>query len=186
MDLKINDKKDEGDIKNGFEYLGYQIFPNFITVRRSSILKIEQSIEDLFRRVNNAQYLEWKLNLRITGFILNNHKYGWIFFYSQITDKSLLFHLDEVVKKLVKRYNLSSKIKVKRFVRAYMELRQALHSTHYIPNLDNYTLDDKRNLLTEIYRMDLTGINNEKIEILFRKILAKEIRDIEKDIQNIS
>ena len=67
-----------------------------------------------------------------------------------------------------------------------MELRQALHSTHYIPNLDNYTLDDKRNLLTEIYRMDLTGINNEKIEILFRKILAKEIRDIEKDIQNIS
>lgn len=188
LGLEVNEKKDEGDVEKGFEYLGYRIYPNFITVRESSVLKIEQSIEDLFReaRGGNNKYIEWKLNLKITGFILEEHKYGWLFFYSQITDMSLLFHLDDVAKKLVNRYALSGKVHVKRFVRTYMEMHQALHTTTYIPNLDHLTIEDKRKVLAEIYSLDLSGKSDEKIEIEFRKIMAKEIRDIEKDIQNIS
>lgn len=81
---------------------------------KTSILKIEQSIEELFRTIKkeNIEYLQWKLNLKITGFIIERHKYGWLFFYSQITDLSLLFHLDDVVQKLIKRYKLEGEIKV--------------------------------------------------------------------------
>lgn len=188
IDLELNGKKDEGRIDKGFEYLGYRIEPKLVTVRKSSIFKMEQSMEDLFKEIkrNNVRYIEWKVNLKITGFILEEHKYGWLFFYSQITDLSLLFHLDDLVQKFVKRHKLAGKIKIKRFVRAYFEIRQALHETKYIPNIDNYSFEDKKTLLMDIYDMDLSGLSEEKIEINFRKIMAREIRDIEKDIQNIS
>ena len=188
LSLELNEKKGAGEVSKGFEYLGYKISPNLISVRRGSILKIEQSIEDLFRTIKskNIQYIVWKLNLKITGFILEEHKYGWLFFYSQITDINLLFHLDNIINKFINRYKLEGKIKIKKFVRAYHEMRLALHETNYIPNLDMLSLEKKRELLSDIYELDLSGMNEEKIEISFRRIMSKEIRDIERDIQNIS
>lgn len=53
LGLELNEKKDEGVITESFEYLGYVISDNEVTVRRSSILRIEQSIEDLFRTIKN-------------------------------------------------------------------------------------------------------------------------------------
>ena len=188
LNLEINEKKDEGYITKGLEYLGYRILPNEVTVRKSSVLKIELSIEELFRelRGDNIKYIQWKLNLKITGFILDSNKYGWLFYYSQITDESLLFHLDYVVNKLVKRYGMNNKMKLKRFERTYCEIRKALHTTRYIPNMDNMTIDEKRQLLSDIYGIDFSDKNNERVEIQFRRIMKKELRDIEKDIQNIS
>lgn len=188
LELEFNEKKDEGFVEQGFEYLGYRINSLMVTVRRSGVLKIEQSIEDLFRTIrnNNIKYIQWKINLKITGFILEKKKYGWLFFYSQITDLTLLFHLDDVVRKLIERYGLNGKLKIKRFVRTYAEMHKALHVTRYIPNLDNLTVDKKRTLLSEIYNIDLTGKSDDILEIFFRKIMKREIRDIEKDIQNIS
>lgn len=186
--LEFNEKTDKGLISNGFEYLGYKINPKLVTVRRSSVLKIEQSIEELLRTVqnNNLKYIQWKLNLKITGFIVDSNKYGWLFFYSQISDLTLLFHLDDIVKKFVERYGLSKKIKVKRFVRTYAEMHKALHVTKYIPNLDKLTINNKRQILSEIYDMDLSKEDDKTIEMQFKEIIKKEIRDIEKDIQNIS
>lgn len=188
LELEFNEKKDEGFVEQGFEYLGYRINSRLVTVRRSGVLKIEQSIEDLFREIrnNNIKYIQWKINLKITGFILEKKKYGWLFFYSQITDLTLLFHLDDIVSKLVERYGLNGKIKLKRFVRSYAEIHKALHVTKYIPNLDNLTVDKKRTILSEIYNIDLTEKSDDALEILFRRIMKREIRDIEKDIQNIS
>lgn len=188
LGLELNEKKDEGSIKESFEYLGYVINDTEVTVRKSSVLKIEQSIEELFRTIkkDSIGYLQWKLNLKITGFILEKHKYGWLFFYSQITDLSLLYHLDDVVQKLIKRYKLEDKIKIKRFVRTFAEMRMALHETKYIPNLDDLKLEDKKIILSDIYQMDLSGKDERFIEIQFRKIMKREIRDIEKDIENIS
>lgn len=188
LELYLNEKKDEGLIAESFEYLGYVISDNEVTVRNSSILRIEQSIEDLFRMIkwDNIGYLQWKLNLKITGFILEKHKYGWLFFYSQITDVGLLYHLDDVVKKLIKRYKLDDKIKIKRFVRTFAEMRMALHETKYIPNLDNLKLEDKKKILIDIYQIDLSEKDERIIEIQFRQIMKREIRDIEKDIENIS
>ena len=109
-----------------------------------------------------------------------------MFFYSQITDLSLLFHLDDVVQKLIRRYKLEGKIKIKRFVRTYSEMHMALHVTKYIPNLDNLKLEDKKIILSDIYQIDLAEKEECFVEIQFRKIMKKEIRNIEKDIENIS
>ena len=65
-------------------------------------------------------------------------------------------------------------------------MRMALHETKYIPNLDDLKLEDKKIILSDIYQMDLSGKDERFIEIQFRKIMKREIRDIEKDIENIS
>lgn len=65
-------------------------------------------------------------------------------------------------------------------------MRFALHETQYIPNLDDLQLEDKRKLLSEIYKMDLSGKDETFVEIQFRRIMKREIRDIERDVQNIS
>ena len=164
------------------------MLPSCVSVRKSSQYSIEQSFESLLQHFNKSKtkYLEWKINLKITGFIIDGNKYGWMFFYSQITDLRLLFHLDNIVAKLLKRYGILGKIKVKRFVRTYFEIKNALHTTNYIPNIDNYSIDDKKIILTEIYGKDINELKKSEIEYFFRKIMAREIRDIEKDVQNIS
>ena len=188
LDLKTNEKEDAGLISKGFLYLGYKINDRVVSVREESIYKIEHAIEDIVCKAteNNLEYIQWRLNLRITGFILDGKKYGWMFFYSQITDESLLFRIDNTVNKILNRYNIADKIKVKRFVRTYKEITKALHKTKYIPNIDELTIEDKRYILSDIYRLDLSEKDDVGIEIMFRNIMKKEIRNIEKDIQNIS
>lgn len=62
----------------------------------------------------------------------------------------------------------------------------ALHETKYITNLDNLKLEDKKKILSDIYQMDLSDKDQCFIKIQFRKIIKREIRNIEKDIKNIS
>ena len=47
-------------------------------------------------------------------------------------------------------------------------------------------LEDKKAILSDIYQMDLTDKDERFVEIQFHKIMKREIRDIEKDIENIS
>ena len=187
--LSINEKKDEGEIEKGFTYLGYIISNDGLSVRDSSVLKFEQSIELLFRKIksnDNIEYINWKINLKITGFIINRNKYGWIFFFSQITDMNLLFHLDNLVNKFIVRYDLADKVKPKRFVRAYHEIRNALHTTRYVPNIDNWDIDYRKKILSQIYGVNLASLNESQISYRFNKIMSKEIQDIEKDVQEFS
>ena len=188
LGLKTNDKNADGKISQGFEYLGYFLSSRGITVRNSSVLKVEQSLEELIIKMKNEppEYTEWKLNLKITGFIYGGNKYGWMFFYSQISDTSLLFRLDNLIEKLLKRYGIDSSIRRKRFVRTYHEIRQALHTTSYVPNFDKYTIDDKRNVVSRVYKKDFSKADEHTVEDFFSKIISKEIRDIEKDIQAFS
>lgn len=188
LGLKTNDKNADGKISQGFEYLGYFLSSSGITVRNSSILKVEQSFEELIIKMKKEppEYTEWKLNLKITGFIYGGNKYGWMFFYSQISDTSLLFRLDDLVGKLLVRYGVDPSVKLKRFVRTYYEIRQALHTTSYVPNFDKYTIEDKRRVVSRVYKKDFSKADEDTVEDFFGKIISKEIRDIEKDIQAFS
>lgn len=188
LGLKTNEKTDRGQISQGFEYLGYFISPVGATVRKSSKLKFERSLEELIGKLKNEppEYAEWKLNLKITGFVYNDHKYGWVFFYSQITDVSLLYHFDALVKKLLIRYKMDSSVKPKRYVRTYHEIQQALHTTTYVPNFDRYTIDDKRQIVSRVYKINASVLKDPDVEIKFSNIISREIRDIEKDIQSFS
>lgn len=81
---------------------------------------------------------------------------------------------------------MSSAPLVLRFVCTYHEIRRALHTTTYVPNFDKYTIDDKRRVISQVYKADFSKADEQMVQDLFGKIIAREIRDIEKDIQAFS
>lgn len=186
LGLDTNDKTVKGDIKDGFDYLGYRINKSLFSVRKSAIYRIEHSLEEIIRHTSNLEYLEWRLNNTITGFVINNTSYGWVNFYSQINDLSLLFHLDILVSDLLKRHGAFNKIHCKRFVRTYHEITKAHHKTKYIPNYDTYSAEDKRIILKKIFGNDVQSWDENRINHEFKSIMTKELKNIEKDIESFS
>ena len=186
-----DDKCSFGQIKTGFQYLGYVFRDGLVTVRSKSIENFERNLETLFRTYKhslnqNDEYIEWKINLKITGFILENNKYGWTFFYSQITDISCLVHLDWLISKFKKRYKVSNAVHFKKFVRAYHEITKALHKTKYIPNLDTMGINEKRKIVKKVYGVNTDKLNDGQVDIKFKALMSREIRDIQKDVQPFS
>ena len=189
--LALNEEKTvSGNIQNGFDYLGYTISATSVSVRQSSIIKFERTIETIFRdycrlEKKNKEYLQWKINLKVTGFILDGHKYGWMFFYSQITDLSLLAHLDWLILQLKRRFSIDE-IDFKSFVRTYHEITKALHTTHYVPKFDHMTIEEKRHIVQNIYNQNVQDNDDDFVNMRFKKIMSREIRDIQKDVQPFS
>lgn len=191
LKLETNEKEDSGSLSNGFDYLGYRISSDKITVRESSILRLEQNLEKLFveykrSKEKNIKLLEFKLNLRITGFIYKNMKYGWMFFFSQMDDKTLLSKLDWLVKKLSKRYKLDGIMDLKKFKRTKYEIDYKMHKSKYIKNFDKYDINDKKELIETIYKQTIISNKEEDINEIFERIIYEEIKDLEKDIQPFS
>jgi hypothetical protein len=194
LHIRLHDDSEKtqiGRLPDSFDYLGYRFSGEKITVRHNSVIAFEHSIDKLFRdwkhsSNQNTDYLEWKINLKITGFIINGHKYGWIFFYSQINDESLLVHLDWYVNVLKKRYAVSDLVKTKRFVRSFYEIKKALHNTNYIPNFDKYTLDQKKKIIEMVYGLSAKLMSSSQIERKFDSLISREMKDIQKDVQPFS
>lgn len=188
VSLRVNESKSaRGKIAEGFAYLGYSFDSHFVSVREGSVRKlIDSIIETLaqykYSRDKNLEILEWKLNLRIGGFQIGGQRYGWIFFFSQIDDLSLLFHLDFQVARLLKRFGIP-KDKIKRFVRSYHEITRNLGDSTYIPNFDAWELRQKRDLLYRVYRIDAEKLAAAEVERLFQQKINQMIRDIERDLQ---
>ena len=192
LKLETNEKDELGLIKKGFEYLGYKFNSKTISARESTVLKYETSLEQIFSAYKHAQnpslkLLEWKLNLKITGCIIDGKKYGWLFYFSQIDDMKLITHFDCLIAKFSKRFKIDGEnLSFKRFKRTYYEIKYNLHSSNYIPNFDNYTITDVRTILENIYEKNLKELNDEQTVILFKKIMSKETKELEKDVQFFS
>ena len=191
LGLALNEEKTvSSDTKDGFDYLGYTISAASVSVRQNSIIKFERTIETIFRdycrlEKKNKEYLQWKINLKVTGFVLDGHKYGWMFFYSQITDLSLLAHLDWLIIQLKRRFSIGE-IDFKSFVRTYHEITKALHTTHYVPNFDHMTIEEKRHIVQNIYNQNVRDNDDDFVNMRFKKIMSREIRDVQKDVQPFS
>ncbi len=194
--LKINiDKTCVGSINEGFTYLGYRLKDANLLPRKMAIRKLEKTIESLFIEYNkvpdkekNYDYFVWQVNIKITGAIYERKKYGWLFYYSQISDESIFYHLDWFVIKMIKRFNIEVKedgLKFKKFVRAHMELIKNLNNTSYIPNLSSYDPPMMEKFLIEIAKVD-PGKDVNDIERRFNALVFKSLNKLEKDLQSFS
>ncbi|CAH1211623.1 hypothetical protein PAECIP111892_03610 [Paenibacillus auburnensis] len=199
LDLETSPNKyKEAEISEGFSYLGYfykEIGNEFgFSVRDESIKRFEESIikifsEYKFNNKNGTEKFIWKLNKKITGCVFEHKKYGWLFFYSQIDDQKLLYHLDWFIQKLCKQIDLDSNVKkrIKRFVRTYHEIVFNLKNTNYIPNFDDFDLDAQRSVLRDVFDVrDVLKLTENEVSKKFKKNIFKFIKELEKDVQNIS
>ena len=178
-------------IAKGIPFLGYMFFDKKVGICPLAEEKLEASIEELFRlrkrQIISQQVFAWRLNLRITGCILDSKKYGWLFYYSQLTDLSILFHLDWLIEHLFSRYGFEKPKDIKKFVRTYHEITKNVSNSSYIVNVDRYSIEEKAGILSGIYgqksfdKKDVQIVDN-----LFKATMFKEVQQLEYDIQNFS
>lgn len=185
------EKTISGKLEDGVPYLGYIFYSNRIGVRPAAIQRIENSIEALFRLYKHGAIskgtFEWRLNLKIGGCIYESKKYGWLFYYSQLTDLSELYHLDWFVMRLFARFGFNQSSSLMRFVRVYHEITKNLNNSKYLINADTYTMNQKKSVICSVYGPKQNSLSDEDmINKVFRRIMFKEIQKLEHDIQNFS
>ena len=178
------------DITDGFTYLGYDFSNSNITVRKKTVDHFRESLIKIltnykYSETKDLEFLKWALNLRITGCVFNESKYGWVFFFSQIDDLSLLGELDYFVKKQMKRFNITE-FRSKTFLRAYHEITKNLSNTTYIPNFDRLSVTEKRKMLVDIFKYEHPRMTQQEIEYQFRRRIYKTVKELERDISRPS
>ncbi|MGE7957923.1 reverse transcriptase domain-containing protein [Pseudomonas sp. NPDC089530] len=180
-------KSVSGRIYDPFDYLGYHFSHNMVTAREGSIKKLKESLISIFSaykysKNQNVKFLQWRLNLRITGCVFKNKGKGWLFFFSEINDDSLLHNLDRHVQSLISRFNVP--ITPKKFVRTFFELKHHRYTNNYIPNYDTYTIPQMTQVLSEYFGRDTSKLLPEQIEYEFNKRINKQAKELLVDIQN--
>lgn len=201
--LTIHDFCDNGKscvecCDSGFSYLGYRYTKSLISVKPETIDRFEHSIERMFseyKRIecspqkdksHNIDAFAWQLNLKIAGCIVGNQKYGWMFFYSQISDLSLLRHLDWLVAKLYRRFRIEeSSLERKSFFKTYLEIKYNLRGSSYLCNIDRMTQAEKQRIIIEIYQREAPK-TSEEVDDAFMKIIRSSLKELERDVQFFS
>lgn len=173
---------------NDFDYLGYRFLGGKVSVRFGSIDKLKESLVSIFTgykysQKRNKDFLLWRLNLRVTGCIFENKSKGWLFFFSEINDESLLHQLDIYVESLVKRFNVL--IQPKKFVRAFFEVNHNKYHSKYIPNFDTYSLEKMKEVLRDYFKKDIVKMNDEEVKYEFRRRIQRQAKDLLADVQAV-
>jgi len=177
-------------IKEGFDYLGYTYKDKKFTVKDGSRERVEKRIEFLINEFKHKKYtkktLKNRINIKITGFISEEkNKYGWLFFFSQLDDLTILYELDFFLEKVLKRNKISTK-GIKKFTRTYHEILFKLDKTKYIPKFNKFTLEEKIVMLNNFFDIDYSKKTEKEIEYEFIKLQNQLKKDSERDMQNIS
>jgi len=178
-----------GLLTEPLDYLGYTFRGNEVSVRSGSLDKVKASLASIFTQHKHAKkpnnkFLEWRLNLRITGCVFQHKAKGWIHFYSEINDEALLHRLDHYVATLIKRFDVT--IKPKLFVRTFFQLLHNRYDTSYIPNFDAYGLVDMKHVLSNYFGVDLRRYTDEEIKGEFLKRIDRQAKDLLQDIGTFS
>ena len=192
-DVADHDSKSKvGEISSEFSYLGYKFRSSNISVRKESVDKLHESlirILTIYKHSDNRNIFRtmWDLNLRVTGCVFDVTKYGWMFYFSQMTDTSLLKQLDIFLENQLKRFGVASdQRRVKKFIRTYHEITKHFSNTNYIPKFDRYTVGQKRQVLRDIFRIDQERMSEYKIEREFKHRIFKQVRELEQDLARLS
>lgn len=193
-------KSHHGLIADGFTYLGYYVKPSAVSVKPSSVLGFEGSLVEAFveyrhryrRAVTVAErdaataHFRWSLNLKLTGCIYKEQRFGWIFYYSQITDLSVLHRVDHTVRALFARFKIAVPPNPKRVVKAFFEAKRVDKASHrYIPNYDTLDVAGMRKFLGQI-GVSVGGLPDYEVKIAFNRVIRRATHKLEKDVSHVS
>lgn len=176
-----------------FGYLGYTFKWPVITVREATVERFLQSIAAKFsdythnkaRRLEKFKYLTdarvaeiflMELNERLTGAISEKKRYGWIAYFNQITDLSLLHRLDRSVAGLFSRladFKGVAPKELRKLSRSYFEMKFDPEGG-YVRNYDKIVTPAERvKFLVERGRIGpLEALTDEQINDRYEKYVA--------------
>lgn len=178
-------------IGEGIDYLGYHLTPSKNSVRTSSYNRMFSNLNKVFtsyKYKKNIRQLVFKLDIRITGCVVDGKRKGWLMFFSQTDDISQLKYLDIFVAAQCKRNNIdTTKNDIARFVKAYHEIRYSGVDSDYIPNFDSFTLEQQYQLISNLTGASVEELGTRSREATdheFKTLVAREVADLEQDVLN--
>lgn len=178
-------------VTDGIDFLGYNICIDRVSIRKSSYKKMFNNLLRVitdYRYRNNIDRLKFRLNLKITGCIVDSRRRGWLMFFSYTEDKTQLSHLDAFLRSQLIRVGFPKDQlpSIKTFIKSYHEIRYNLSQTNYIPNLNNFDPNEKiaaiAALSTRWTKEEVSTWAIEVIEEEFSRLISREIQDLEQDI----
>ena len=202
----------EGKTKSGqisedsFDYIGYQITASKISIKKSNRDKFTDRIvrrcfqaklqySDALLRprfIKNddefCEYTEADLNLMISGFRVANHNYGWIAYFQQITDLSILYQIDALIKKSIGR-ELFEKLRINSIVRTYFDIKHN-DGRSILVDFDKISNRGERIAYLKKFgyykKTESEDISDEDVNRRFSKMLQDFVRKSEIDIRELS
>lgn len=207
LKLHEQDKVFSGSRDVGFRYLGYYFKPNgLVSVSESNIEKYIEGIASKFAAYSNRKrytmdkdkiltkeerqsILVKEINFKITGTIAQDRRYGWVFYYSEINDLSVLHRIDKCIERFFKRshdFPGGTPRNLKKLSRAFYESKYSPHSG-YIHDYRRYkTVQRKHDYLISKGQIGKDKKYTPKqIEAMFINCMHREISELEKDERNI-
>lgn len=198
------DKIKDGDFnEDSFDFLGYVFEKGVVTVRKQSVNRYIERVARLCTKFKNdlrskecwprhiqsqeslvLYYLE-KINLLISGFKLKNYQYGWLAYYKGMTDISLLFRLDKIVRKKLLKNILGQfeNFELHSFVKTYYDIRERKGAGSVIDLDSCETIDAKKAfLVSQGWLSEDENYADDYIINYFKKCCLKLVRENEKNI----
>ncbi|MDG6887110.1 reverse transcriptase domain-containing protein [Clostridium perfringens] len=214
LKIKLNKGKTKERIRLGndnFTFLGYDYkviynkFPGF-SVKKDNIYKFERKLISVFVRYDkdirfSKEQFIFTLNNLITGTISRKidgdsekiSRYGWLFFYSQIEDYTVIYNLDKLISNILIKYqkrkpekwNKVNISEIKKFLKAFSCIK--CNDYEYIHRPDDLTYDEKESLLINVFKININNIrSSEQVEKLYYKLVYKPVKYVQRDIQGVN
>lgn len=205
LGLRINQSKSQkGYMRNGIEYLGYKIIGGKVSVSDKNYQKLIHSLAGKFtwfkKGLENKSFRpKWleddsrykdvfieDLNQKITGAKSENKNYGWLFYFIELDDLSVLFKLDKIIESFFQKlevFDFSKPKEVKKFSRSFFEIKFNKNSD-YVVIFDSFdTILKKRNFLISRGKIN-PEINYTDLKIIseFDRYKSRTIQELEFDV----
>jgi len=204
VNLKLNkDKSMQGQLDKTPLFLGYKLLDGLISVSDKNIETLIQKIAGKITWLKNCfadpvKKPKWiktnkrlkevfieELNEKITGAKSKTKNYGWLFYFVEMDDKSLLFKLDNVIERMLIDSKLFKKRpdNLKKLVRSYFEIKFN-NGGNYIVDYDNIiTILQKRQFLLLRGRINSSTMYSDiELEEIFEKYKKKNLKELEQEI----
>lgn len=190
-------KSSMGRIADSFDYLGYVFDGQSVSVRPASVRKVESNIARVFATYKRdlasgdpdgtaRARCMWRLNLIITGCVYERKRLGWVRYFQQMDDLTLLKRLDLTVDRLEKRFMSSATAGRKKFVRTYWALART-DRTQYIPDFDAADSARMRQTLSQVFGIaGASTMTDPEVRTRFFDIVRKEVDRLEVDVARFS
>lgn len=188
---------------DSIDYIGYNIKHKLIGVKainqRLFSDRLAGRCHKFIKQLNNkslrprfitddASFLEYSvmdINLLISGFRVGAHNHGWLPYFQQITDLTILYQLDSVVWRICGSTSIIHRLQS--FVKTYHALRRN-SGLPYVYNFDDATtIIQKTTILQKMGRISSSDhLSDAAIEYLFDCLIEDLTRDAKKDMKELS
>ena len=181
-------------VSEGVDFLGYRICVDKVSIRKSSYRRMFKNLLKVmtdYRYRKNNDRLIFRLNLKITGCVVDGRRRGWMMFFSHTEDVSQLAYLDTFIAQQLARVNFPPNQigNIKRFIKSYHEIRFNLDSSRYIPNLNNFERSDKVIAIVALSNKspeEVSAWDDQHVDQEFSRLMSREVHDLEADVGNPS